>query len=173
MAEVALEHAPEGRRARACVTIVIDWATLTNGAPGRLDGQYTGPLHPDTIEQLLCDCSVARLVTGPGSLPLDVGRAQRSVPVGLQRAVIARDGCCRFPGCDRPAAWTQIHHVIPWHRGGPTALGNLVLVCDHHHTVLHQPGWHATFDGRDFHVYRPDGTEVRAGPRPARAQPVP
>ncbi|MFI5287277.1 MAG: HNH endonuclease signature motif containing protein [Candidatus Dormibacteria bacterium] len=37
-----------------------------------------------------------------------------------------RDQGCRFPGCDRPPAWTDGHHIIHWSDGGPTELENLV-----------------------------------------------
>jgi Domain of unknown function (DUF222) len=30
--------------------------------------------------------------------PLDVGRKRRTVPAALRRALLARDGGCRFPG---------------------------------------------------------------------------
>ncbi|WP_375480817.1 HNH endonuclease signature motif containing protein, partial [uncultured Jatrophihabitans sp.] len=40
----------------------------------------------------------------------------------------ARDGGCCFPGCDRPAAWSEVHHVIPWADGGPTDLSNMCLL---------------------------------------------
>ena len=72
--EVALGHTGTKERARAQVSIVVDWKTLTERQPGRLDGEFTGPIHPRDIERLLCDCDISRIVTGPDSLPLDVGR---------------------------------------------------------------------------------------------------
>ncbi|MGI8696060.1 MAG: DUF222 domain-containing protein, partial [Mycobacteriales bacterium] len=62
-----------------------------------------------------------------GSVPLDVGRAAYTVPPSLRRALILRDRGCSFPGCDRPAAWCEAHHVRHWVDGGETALPNLVL----------------------------------------------
>jgi hypothetical protein len=53
-----------------------------------------------------------------------------------------------------------VHHVIWWTNGGETRVTSLVLFCDQHHTVIHQPGWVVEFDGRDLRVFRPDGTEV-------------
>jgi hypothetical protein len=162
--EIALDHGGDTRaRPTAHTTVVIDWRTLTGRASdrlGRLDGQYTGPIHRADVERLLCDCSVARVVTGPDGLPLDIGRAARSVPVGVRRALSVRDGGCRHPGCDRPPGWCDAHHVVAWTAGGPTALPNLVLLCDRHHQVVHQPGWTSKFDGHLYAVYRPDGTRV-------------
>jgi hypothetical protein len=163
MAELALAnlHRPDGPvRARPSATIVIDWATLTGQTWGRIDGQYTGTFHRTDIERLLCDSTVSRIVTGPDALPLDAGRTHRSVPAHLRRALEVRDGGCRYPGCQRPAGWTDAHHVIHWANGGPTTLANLVLLCDHHHHTVHQPGWTVTFDGHTLSIRRPDGTPI-------------
>ena len=160
MAEVALATLPEhADRARTRATVIIDWATLRHHVPGALDGEFTGSIHPAEIDRLLCDSSVSRVVTGPQGLPLDVGRSRRTVPPPLRRAVIVRDRGCRFPGCDRPPGWCDAHHVIHWRNGGRTALDNLVLLCDHHHQVVHRPGWTVKFDG-DLRVLRPDGVEI-------------
>ncbi|HKX76094.1 MAG TPA: HNH endonuclease signature motif containing protein [Acidimicrobiia bacterium] len=51
--------------------------------------------------------------------------------------MIARDRHCQHPGCDRPARWCDIHHIIPWAEGGPTALWNLTLLCRYHHRRVH------------------------------------
>jgi hypothetical protein len=63
------------------------------------------------------------------------------VPTGLRRALVARDQGCAFPGCDRPPSWCDAHHCVYWSRGGPTALGNLCLLCAHHHDAVHHDGW--------------------------------
>ena len=152
---------PDGPvRALPACSIVIDWQTLTGKQWGRLDGDYTGTLHPTDVERLLCDCTVSRVVTGPDGLPLDVGRSRRTIPPQLRRALRVRDHGCRYPGCTRPHGWTHAHHVIHWKDGGTTDLVNLVSLCDHHHHVVHLPGWTAKFDGHTFTVFQPDGTPV-------------
>ena len=113
---------------------------MTDRQPGRLDGEFTGPIHPRDIERLLCDCDISRIVTGPDSLPLDVGRMRRNPTPAMRRALVERDGGCRWPGCDRPAGFCDAHHVEPWQHGGETKLTNLVLLCSHHHHVTHKPG---------------------------------
>jgi hypothetical protein len=158
--EVALSRTGTPERARAQVSIVIDWKTLTERQPGRLDGEFTGPIHPRDIERLLCDCDISRIVTGPDGLPLDVGRSRRTIPPQLDRARQVRDGGCRYPGCTRPHGWTRAHHVIHWKDGGATVITNIVSLCDHHHHVVHLPGWTATFEGHTFTVTRPDGILV-------------
>jgi hypothetical protein len=170
IAKVALAHLDDIGQSPANVSVIVDWKTLQDSQPGRSDGEYTGPMHPQDVERLLCDSSISRVVTGPDSLPINVGRAHRYPTPAIRRAIIARDQCCRFPDCDRPAGWCQIHHDPPWEDGGTTNRDTLILFCDNHHRVVHRPGWSMTFDGHDLHIYRPDGTEVlpaaRAGPGP-------
>jgi hypothetical protein len=157
---VAIAHADDVELPIPQVIAVIDWATLTEGRAGRCDGQFTGSIHPAAIRKMLCDCSVSRVVTGPDGLPLDVGRSRRTAPPAHRRALIARDGGCRVPGCDRPPGWCEVHHAVPWVEGGPTAVDSELLFCDHHHDVVHRDGWLVKFDGRTLHILRPDGTEV-------------
>jgi hypothetical protein len=159
--ELALAHTGTPDRARAQVSIVVDWKTLVQRQPGRLDGQFTGPIHPRDIERLLCDCDISRIVTGPNGLTLDVGRKRREPTPAMRRALVERDGGCRWPDCDRPAGFCDAHHVRPWWPDGETKLTNLVLLCSHHHHVTHQPGWSITFDGTTLEVLRPNGTGFR------------
>jgi hypothetical protein len=124
---------------------------------GALD--HTGPVRTEVARRLACDASVRRVVVGPGSEPLDVGRRSAVVPSAIRHAVIVRDRRCRFPGCDRPQAWCDAHHVVHWADGGPTALHNLLLLCRRHHRMVHAPGGFglALEDGRPV-FRRPDGS---------------
>ena len=69
------------------------------------------------------------------------GREQRLANRAQRRAAAARDGGCSFPGCTRPAAWCQVHHVVAWLLGGPTDTDNLILLCGQHHRMLDQGHW--------------------------------
>ena len=62
----------------------------------------------------------------------------------MRRFVQQRDGHCRFPGCRRNAKRCEPDHVIPFSRGGPTAIWNLVTICKHHHRVKHDASWTLT-----------------------------
>src|SRR4029077_8746214 len=62
------------------------------------------------------------------------------VSPAMRRAVVLRDGHCRLPGCDRPPAWCDAHHVLHWADGGRTDLCNLILLCRRHHRMLHERG---------------------------------
>ena len=73
--------------------------------------------------------------------PLDIGRAARIWPTGLRRAITLRDKGCVFPGCDRPARWSDLHHIQFWVDGGPTSVANGAVLCGFHHTLIHQGDW--------------------------------
>ncbi|MEV6627705.1 DUF222 domain-containing protein [Amycolatopsis sp. NPDC051106] len=88
-----------------------------------------------------CDCKIIPAVLGAKSEPLDLGRHHRLVSTSLRRALYLRDRGCAFPGCHRPPRHCQGHHIRHWADGGPTELGNLVLLCAHHHRLLHRSGW--------------------------------
>jgi hypothetical protein len=81
------------------------------------------------------------ILGGAPSRPLEVGRATRVVSPAQRSALAARDGGCVFPGCSRPLAWCEAHHVRHWLDGGPTDLDNLALVCRAHHRAIHDGGW--------------------------------
>ncbi len=99
-----------------------------------------------TIRKMACDASIIPTVLGSNSEPLDIGRATRTIPVGIRRALTVRDGHCAFPGCDRPPRWADAHHIRHWADGGPTSLDNLVTLCGHHHDVIHHTGWTVTIE---------------------------
>jgi len=117
-------------------------------------------LAAETARRLACDCSLVGIVEAEDGEPLNVGRKTRSIPPALQRALKARDGGCRFPGCDR-TRFTEGHHVKHWAQGGETRLSNLLTLCRFHHRLVHEGGFglRATDDGV-FVFTRPNGTRV-------------
>ena len=80
----------------------------------------------------------------------------------------ARDGACVFTGCTALPEYCDVHHVIHWAFGGPTSCDNGALLCERHHTAVHEGGFTVTRDPgtSTWHTHRPDGTEIesRAGP---------
>jgi hypothetical protein len=102
---------------------------------------FGGTLSPESLRMLACDAAIVPIVMNGAGQPLDVGRATRTVPDGLRRAVAARDRGCAHPGCDRSPSWCEVHHVTPWEEGGETALHNCVMVCRRHHRLLHHSEW--------------------------------
>ncbi|MFD4469978.1 HNH endonuclease signature motif containing protein, partial [Rhodococcus sp. NPDC058505] len=73
-------------------------------------------------------------------------------PRRLRRALDARDCGCAYPGCGRPTAWTDAHHIHHWANGGETKLSNLVLLCRFHHRYIHKGKW-TVYIGDDGHPW--------------------
>jgi hypothetical protein len=129
------------------------------GAGSMAEADHVGPVPVEVVRRLACDAQVRRVVLSGRSEPLDVGRRTPVVSPALRRAVIARDRHCRFGTCDRPASWCDVHHVVPWSEGGPTAIANLILLCRRHHRLVHRPGGFTLEleEGRPV-FRRPDGS---------------
>ncbi|WP_419863646.1 DUF222 domain-containing protein [Candidatus Poriferisodalis sp.] len=90
------------------------------------------------LRRIACDTQVIPVVMGGPSEVLDVGRAKRTIPPGLRRALIARDQRCVWPGCERAPVHCDGHHIQHWIDEGPTCLDNLALLCHVHHHRLHE-----------------------------------
>jgi hypothetical protein len=158
---------PDVRGERPQVRVTIDWQSLcaAAGAAGVATGElpFAGPVTPETARRLACDANVVRVITGPDGLPLDAGRSQRTCTAAIRRALEQRDGHCVFAGCTAPAAWCDVHHVVHWAHGGPTSCDNGALLCERHHTAVHEGGFTVYREPgtASWHTYRPDGTEIR------------
>jgi hypothetical protein len=141
-----------GQRAPT-IRITIDAETLT-AAPGTRNvfpGQRTAAqwakigartelghtLSPQTVRQIACQATVIGFIFDSATGEVLQGGRRRRLPAATQHdAVFARDGHCRYPGCDRSLRWCQIHHRVPWQYGGLTDVQDLVAVCQHHHHFI-------------------------------------
>ena len=92
------------------------------------------------MERIACDCSVTTIEEDRYGEPLNIGRRSRTIPPPMRRALIARDGGCRFPGCTNHR-FCDGHHIEHWCNGGETRLDNLVLLCRRHHRLVHEGGF--------------------------------
>jgi uncharacterized protein DUF222/HNH endonuclease len=145
---------------RPHVVVTIDLETLERRARRTSMLDDAGPITAETARRLACDAGVTRVIVDPQSQPLDVGRKTKVVPPSMRRAVTVRDRGCAFPGCERPPAWTDAHHVRHWADGGETALSNLVLLCRPHHRLIHANRFSvAIVDDRPV-FRRPDGSAL-------------
>ncbi|MGH3789022.1 MAG: DUF222 domain-containing protein, partial [Pseudonocardiaceae bacterium] len=130
----------------AHLTVTIDFDALrTSLGTATLD--YGQQISAGDARRLACDCKLIPAVLGGDYEPLDVGRAQRTVPLGIRRALVARDRGCSFPGCGRPPRICDAHHVRHWADGGETSAQNCCLLCEMHHQQVHLQGWDVTIHG--------------------------
>ncbi|MGH9186455.1 MAG: DUF222 domain-containing protein, partial [Acidimicrobiales bacterium] len=138
--------ASDGDPDRACIVVHFECdvlAGLRSGA-AEVDSEGLGGLgtlvNTDIGRRLACDARIQAVIEGLAG-PVGVGRVQRTVPRWLYRLLRRRDHHCRFPGCDR-TRFLHAHHIIHWADGGPTDHENLVLLCQAHHRLVHELGWH-------------------------------
>jgi 5-methylcytosine-specific restriction endonuclease McrA len=149
----------------AQVTVFVDakHAVETNGHAGLV--LEAGPrVGRDALEAILCDAITEITARDEDGTPMRYGRHTRTIPPALRRAILHRDANrCSADGCDSRNR-LQIHHIIPWSRGGPTNPDNLITLCwFHHQIVVHERG---------FQIYRhPKHGRIRFR-RPERAPPV-
>ena len=94
----------------------------------------------ETSRRLACDCGVVHWHEDEDGSALNIGRKTRSIPPAIRRALQRRDVGCRFPGCTAHN-YVDAHHIVHWADGGETKLDNLVLLCRHHHRLVHEGGY--------------------------------
>jgi hypothetical protein len=127
-----------------------------------------------TAERHLCsDGLVPILFDRDGEQVMNVGRAERLFTPRQRVGLAARDGGCRFPHCDRPPGWTEAHHINEWDRDhGRTDIADGILLCRHHHMLVHNNGWRVTRTGTEYFVIPPPSLDQTQHPIPAPAKGV-
>jgi hypothetical protein len=152
---------------RPHLSVIVDHSTLAasrspQGGAAEIESvepaqlAWVGPITATEAQMIGCDSTVSRIVMDGASQVIDVGRATRTIPPALRRAVTARDGSCVGPGCHRPPEQCDVHHIIFWEHGGETSQANTVLLCRHHHRLVHLKQWRV--------VIEPDGTRRLTAP---------
>jgi hypothetical protein len=162
--DVSAETQPASAEAPMEATPGAAGAAVASASP-----PAAGEVPYPVAQRITCDAIIEVLVLDSDGQPLNLGRKRRTVSPAQRRALEARVRGCRFPGC--PAdRWLKAHHIQHWGRQGPTDLDNLVLLCRHHHKVVHDFGWHVHFE--DCHGGGPPGLVV-ADPDGHRLDPNP
>jgi hypothetical protein len=133
-----------GQRPQVVVTVSLP---VLQGRIGTAALALGGPINAEVARRLACDAEVIPIVLGSRGEPLDVGRASRTVPAAIRRAVNLRDGGCAFPGCVVPTRWCDIHHCIHWADYGSTSVDNCVALCGRHHRLMHHSDWRIEMTG--------------------------
>jgi hypothetical protein len=179
MAEAALARGPTPLRGpeRHQLTVDVDLDSVVHDDQGAVHVRDGPALAPETARRLGCDSSMVSVLNSGGEV-LSVGRKTRSIPPHIRRALDARDKGCRFPGCES-RRWVDAHHIHHWARGGETSLDNLVVLCRHHHRLVHEGGFSVRrTPASELEFRRPDGRLIPVSPplpppRRDSAQPIP
>ncbi|MBC7441534.1 MAG: HNH endonuclease, partial [Ramlibacter sp.] len=107
---------------------------------GWIDG-VEAPISMKTVKDLICNGGSQSDVFNNEGRIMKLGVPDRCFTAGQRRAIQLRDGGCIIPGCQIPASMTEIHHVNPDARGGPTHTDNGVCLCWWHHRTIDSAGW--------------------------------
>ena len=176
LAETALHHEidPGAPGERYQVVVHVDAAVLADPEqPGQSVLEEGSHVSAETSRRLACDASRVVMRHDDEGRLLEVGARTRTIPSALRRALLDRDRTCRFPGCHVRVG--EGHHVRHWAQGGPTTLGNLVLLCRRHHHAVHEEGYRVSrgSDGT-LEFRRPDGRPLPEVPptAPVPADPI-
>ena len=112
-----------------------------------------------TAERLACAAGTITVTVDDNGQPLNLGRERRLFSRAQRGALAARDGGCRWPGCERPPSWCEAHHIEHWQRdGGRTDVADGLLLCRHHHLLVHNNGWQISRAG-PLYILTPPGRE--------------
>ncbi|GHJ57730.1 hypothetical protein NOK12_02490 [Nocardioides sp. OK12] len=96
------------------------------------------------LRRLACEAGLVPAVLNSRSVPLDLGRTKRLHTHHQRKALALVHDTCAIGTCERPFAWTEIHHLLPWAHRGDTDLDNGIPLCSWHHHRAHDPRWHLT-----------------------------
>ena len=134
---------------QASVTVPLDTLTTRDGAAllGFGEGGLAAVIAAEQARRLVCDARAVPIALATTGEPLFVGRENPLANRAQRRALAQRDGGCAFPNCEVPPQWCIAHHVVHWVDGGHTDLPNLVLLCQHHHSMIHKGEWTIEMDG--------------------------
>ena len=127
------------------VVVQMTLAQLQSGIGAATIHGIDQPLPAAAARRMACDLQVIPAVLGPDSTILDWGRDKRGFTRAQKLALALRDGGCAC--CGAPAAWTEVHHIRWWSRGGTTDLSNGILLCTACHHRIHDDGWDIRIDG--------------------------
>ncbi len=136
-----LEHLPTDRlsgKVAATVVVTVEHDHLRDqiGA-AKLDTGHD--VSAAEARRIACGAGILPLVLGGQSQILDLGRSSRYFTEAQRTALATRYDECAAEGCDRPYAWTELHHEDPWHSSGRTDLELAVPLCGFHHRRMHDP----------------------------------
>ncbi|WP_309711939.1 DUF222 domain-containing protein [Pseudolysinimonas sp.] len=149
---------------KPAVRVHVDSRDLASGeGAATLEGQ-TAAISIATAEGLAC-AGGSQTIVFHSDGTIDVGRTQRLFTERQRVALAAIWGGCAVETCDRPPSWTEAHHATHWSHGGRTDIQDGVLLCRHHHMLLHNNHWHINRPpGRSHHGWSmtsPDGRTLR------------
>jgi hypothetical protein len=146
---VVVVHAP--------LDALVDESGQASALAGDLERH--GLIDTETLGRIACDATIVIAADDDVGHTMYEGRARRFPTAAQRREVMRRDRQCRFPGCTN-VTFANVHHIVPWQPKGTTDLPNLVLLCRHHHGLVHQKVWTMSGNANEELTYIGPGGRV-------------
>ena len=99
------------------------------------------PISASAARRIACNAGILPAILGGPSQVLDLGREERFFNDTQRTALATIYDSCAADDCDRPYAWSELHHQDPWSRGGLTDLNRALPLCGYHHRLIHDPAY--------------------------------
>jgi hypothetical protein len=129
-----------------------------------LEGQ-SASVSIATASRIGCADGLVPILFDQAGRGLKLGRTQRLFSHHQRTVLAAIWGGCAHPGCDRPPSWTEAHHINEWHAdSGSTDVDDGILLCRHHHLMVHNNGWRVERSGSVYRLLPPPGDALHEGP---------
>ena len=145
---------PDAGGTPATVIITIDLQDLLTGTGYGITADGT-LIRTEQVRRMTDQAEAYYAFLDRNGVALNLGRTRRIASRSQSAALIARDGGCSFPGCDRSPEWCERHHIVAWIDGGLTDLNNLTLLCAYHHHNFHSRGWICRINNNGLPEWRP------------------
>jgi hypothetical protein len=158
---------------RPAVRVIVS-ATSRDEREGHGNFEGSGdPISLTTVDRFECEGGVLGVMFDDAVGVVNIGRTQRLFTRRQLAAMAVRDGGCRFPGCERPPAWTEGHHIKHWLRDhGETNVDLGILLCRTHHMLVHDNHWEIERRDGEFWLKPPPEVdpEQRLRPMPTHSR---
>jgi uncharacterized protein DUF222 len=140
------------------VRVHVTAADLRRGAgTAHIEGQ-TAAVSVETAQRIACAHGAIGIEFDGSGTALRLGRRKRTFSDKQRLVLAAIWGGCAAPDCERPPSWTEAHHINEWQRDhGSTDVDDGILLCRHHHLMVHNNGWKIQRTTAGYHLLPPPG----------------
>lgn len=150
---------------QAAVRVHVAASDLRRGiGAAHLEGQ-TAAVSVQTAERIACSQGSIAIEFDDDGSALRLGRQKRTFSEKQKLVLAAIWGGCAAPDCDRPPSWTEAHHIDEWKRDhGSTDIEDGILLCKHHHLLVHNNEWRVRRDDTSYFLEPPPGDSLHRDP---------
>jgi hypothetical protein len=93
------------------------------------------------LRRLACNASFTKILLDEKLIPVAAAHSQRLPTRKELQAIDLQQKYWQGRRCHRPAAQCSPRHVVWYSRSRLTKISEVVLLCPHHHWMVHEGGW--------------------------------